>query len=60
MTRTGRDVVGIEKKRKAFVENPVSRVMRHEQKLLKEPCHVGAVPLGRTGVLHRLHNLIFG
>src|SRR5262249_17167641 len=60
MTGTGRDVVGIKKKRKPLVENLVSRIMGYQQKLLEEPCHMSTMPFGRTGVRHRLHDLVFG
>ncbi len=60
MARTGGDVVGIEQKRKALVENLVARIVRHQQKLLEKPGDVRAVPFRRTGVGHRLHDLVLG
>src|SRR5690242_2581471 len=58
MTGTGRHVVGIKKKRKALIENLVGGVMWYQQKLLEKPGHVGTMPFGRTGVRHRLHDLV--
>ncbi len=57
--RAGRHVIGIEKEGEAFVESTVGGRVRLEQELLEEPGRVGAVPLGRARVRHRLHDLIF-
>ena len=59
MARPGRLVVGVEQEGIHRVEFDISRVERLEKKRLEEPCHVGPVPLGGTGVGHRLHDLIF-
>ena len=60
VARTGGDVIGIEQKRKPLVENLVARIVRHQQELLEKPGDVGAMPFGRAGVGHRLHDLVFG
>ena len=59
VTRAGGDIIGIEQKREVIIEGHVIRHMRLQQELLEEPCGVRAVPLGRTGIRHRLHDLVF-
>ncbi len=59
MPRASRDVVGIEKKRKSLVEDPVVRIVRHQQKLFEKPGDVGTMPFCRARVGHRLHDLVF-
>src|SRR6476620_507255 len=58
MTRAGRDIIGVEKKRKSLIENPVIRIIGNQQKLLEEPCDVCAMPFSRTRVRHRLDDLV--
>ena len=60
VTRTGGDIVRVEKKRKSFVEDPVRGVVRHQQELLEEPGDMRAVPLGRACIRHRLNDLVLG
>ena len=50
-------VVGVEQEPEALV---VGRVLGSEHERLEEPRRVGAVPLGGTGVGHRLHGLVLG
>ena len=59
MARAGGDVIGVEQEGKALVENRVGRVVRHKQELLEKPGDMGAVPFGRRGIRHRLHDLVF-
>ena len=59
MARAGGDVIGVEQEGKTFVENRVGRVVRHKQELLEKPGDMGAVPFGRRGIRHRLHDLVF-
>ena len=60
MTGTGRHVVGIEQVAEGGVEDVIAGKLRHQQKLLEEPSRVRPVPLGGTGIGHRLHDLILG
>jgi len=60
MTRTGGNIVGVEKKRKSLVEDPVRGVVRYQKELLEEPGDMRAVPLGRACIRHRLDDLVFG
>ena len=57
--RAGRHIIGIEKICEALVESTVGGSVRLEQELFEKPGCVGAVPLGRARVRHRLHDLIF-
>src|ERR1700704_701392 len=59
MPRASRHVVGIEQIRELWIEDLIARQMRHQQKLFKKPGRVGAMPLGRAGIGHRLNNLVF-
>ena len=59
MARTGGDVIRVEQEGKAFIEDTVGRVVRHKQELLEKPGDMGAVPFGRRGIRHRLHDLVF-
>ncbi len=60
MARTGGDVIGVEQERKAFVEDLVGGIVRHQQELLEEPGDMRAMPFGRAGIGHRLHDLVLG
>ena len=60
VARTGGDVIGVEQERKAFVENLVGWIVRHQQELLEEPGDVRAMPFRRRGIGHRLHDLVLG
>jgi hypothetical protein len=60
MARTGRDIIRIEQKREAFIEDAIGRVVRLNQKRLEEPGGVRAMPFGRAGVRHRLDCLVLG
>ena len=60
MARAERLVVGVEKVEEARVERPVARQVRQQHDRLEEPAGMGQVPLGRAGVRHRLHALVFG
>src|SRR5262249_45684733 len=52
------DVIGIEQKSEARIMHAISRDMRPQNELLEEPCRVGAMPFDRTGIRHRLDDLI--
>ena len=54
VARPGLDVIGIEQEGEAAVGCLVAGHARLEDKLLEEPAGMGEVPLGRTGILHRL------
>jgi hypothetical protein len=56
----GADVIGIEQEGVIRVVGRIARTVLAEQKLLEEPGGMGAVPLRRTGVRHRLHQLVLG
>src|SRR5262249_6270660 len=58
MARTGGDVIGIEQKREARIIGAIRWDMRRQNELLEEPGRVGAMPLDRTGIGHRLDDLI--
>ena len=59
LTFADRLVVAVEQVAERLVEHLVgNRIGQHE--LLEEPSGVGPVPLGRTGVGHRLHDLVLG
>ena len=58
VARSGRLVIRIEEERVARIDRVESR--RREDERLEEPGGVGAVPLGRARVGHRLELLIFG
>src|SRR5207249_1921096 len=58
--RGGRHVVGIEEIRELLVEDPITGKMGDQEELLEEPSRVRAMPFGRAGVRHRLHQLVFG
>ena len=60
VTRTDRDVIGIEQIAELLVEDPVIPTVRLEQKLLEEPGGVRAMPFRRARVGHGLHDLILG
>ncbi len=60
VARTGGDVIGVEQERKALVEDLVRRIVRQQQELLEKPGDMRAMPLGRAGVGHRLHDLVLG
>ncbi len=59
VARTGADIVGIEQVRVIRVERLVARAMFAEQELLEDPGGMGAVPVRRARVRHRLDQLIF-
>jgi len=59
MPRASRHVVGVEQIRELRIEDLIARQMRHQQKLFKKPGRVGAMPLRRAGIGHRLNNLVF-
>ena len=58
MPRPGRDIVGVEQIGELLVEDAVARQMRQQQELLEEPGRMRPMPFGRTGVRHRLDDLI--
>ncbi len=60
VTGTCADVVGIEQKRVVGMERLIALAVLAEQELLEEPGGMGAMPLGRAGVRHRLDQLILG
>ena len=60
VTGTCGDVIGIEQKGVVGVEGLVALAVLAEQELLEEPGGMGAVPFGRTGVRHRLDQLVLG
>jgi hypothetical protein len=59
LPRTGRHVIGIEQVSESLIERAIGRSERPQQKLLEEPRHVGAMPLRRARLGHRLHHLVF-
>jgi hypothetical protein len=59
VTRAGGDVIRIEQIGEPLVEDAVSGKMREQEKLLEEPRRMRAMPLGRAGIGHRLHHLVF-
>jgi hypothetical protein len=52
------DVIGIKQKRVVGVEGLVAHAVLAEQELLEKPGGMGAMPFGRTGVRHRLDQLV--
>ena len=56
--RTGADIIGIEQKGVVGVEGLVALAVLAEQELLEEPGGMRAMPFRRTGIGHRLHDLI--
>jgi hypothetical protein len=60
LPRARRHVIRVEQIGEALVEHAIARYERTQQKMLEEPGHVGAVPLDRARVRHRLHDLILG
>src|SRR3954471_15555909 len=58
MALPGGDIVRVEQEGEALVENLVSGHVRLDEKRLKEPGRVRAVPFCRTCVRHRLDRLI--
>ena len=56
--RPGADVVGIEQVGVVRVKGSVAIAVFAEQELLEEPGGMGAVPLCRAGVRHRLNQLV--
>src|SRR5689334_2939761 len=57
---TGADIIRVEQKRVVGVERLIALAVLAEQELLEEPGGMGAMPLGRAGVRHRLDQLVFG
>ena len=53
-------VVRVEEKPEVGVEDLIPDVGWLEQEGLEEPRCVGSMPLGRAGLGHRLHRLVFG
>ena len=53
-------VVGVEQIREPLIERTIGRIKRSQQKLLEEPRDVSAMPFRRTGVGHRLNDLVLG
>jgi len=53
-------VVGIEEIFVGRIESPVAGRVCAEQEGLEEPRRVREMPLGRAGIRHRLHGLVFG
>ena len=60
MARAGGDVIGVEQEGKTLVEDLVVGIVRHEQEGLEEPGDMRAMPFGRRGIGHRLHDLVLG
>ena len=60
MAGAGADVIGIEQEGVVGVEDLIALAMLAEQELLEEPGGMGAVPLRRAGVRHRLDQLVLG
>src|SRR5439155_6459365 len=60
VARPGGDVIGIEEIRELLVEDPITGKMGDQDELLEEPRRVRAMPFGRAGVRHRLHQLVLG
>ena len=54
----GSDIVGVEEISEAFVEHAIACETRRQQELLQEPGRMRAMPFRRTGIGHRLHDLI--
>src|SRR5690349_21220696 len=59
MTGAGTDVIGVEQEGIVGMKGAVSGPMFSKQKLLEKPGSVGAMPLRRARVRHRLDQLIF-
>jgi hypothetical protein len=60
VARPGADIIGIEQIGIIRIERPIARAVWAEQELFEKPRGMGAVPFGRAGVRHRLHQLILG
>src|SRR5215472_1410300 len=59
-SQSGRDIVRVEERGEAFVEDAIAGELRQQEKLLEEPARMRAVPLDRARIGHRLHDLILG
>ena len=57
--RAGADIIGIEQEGVVGMERLVALAVLAEQELLEKPGGMGAVPLRRAGVRHRLDQLVF-
>ncbi len=57
--RAGRDVIRVVQIGEALIERAIIFDIGLEQKLLEKPGDVGAMPLGRARIGHRLDDLIF-
>ena len=60
VARSGRHVIRVEEIGELLVEDPIAGEMRDQQELLEKPGGMRAVPFGRTGIGHRLHDLVLG
>src|SRR5215218_3733276 len=60
MAGAGADIIGIEQEGVVGVEDLIAPAVLAEQELLEEPGGMGAVPFCRTGIRHRLDQLVLG
>src|SRR5262249_43001568 len=60
VTWSGRDVIRVEEISVALVKDAIAGEMWHQQELFEEPGGVRAMPFGRAGIGHGLHDLILG
>ncbi len=60
MARAHRLVIGIEEIGVSRIENAIAGEVRRQQEGLEEPAGMGAMPLGRADIGHRLDRLVFG
>ncbi len=60
VARAGGDIIGVEEISEPLIEDAIAGQARTQQELLQEPGGMRAMPLGRTGIGHRLHHLVLG
>ena len=58
LPRPRRDIIRVEQIGEALIERFIVRRKRTQQKLLEKPRYVRPMPFGRTGVRHRLDDLV--
>ncbi len=58
--RPGLHVIGVEEEGEPVIRRTVAGRMLAQDELLEEPGRVREMPLGRAGVLHRLHDHVLG
>ena len=60
VARAGRHIIRVEQIGEPLVEDAIAGKVRDQQELLEEPGGMRAMPLGRAGIRHRLHELVLG